>query len=59
MTKRAQQPIEVIHIGSPSPEALHRGAHVLIAMTERQFGDEIRERLAREAAEREREGRTA
>lgn len=53
MTKRTQQPIEVVIHGSPSPEALARGARVLIAMTERRYGDEIRARLAREAAERE------
>ena len=53
MTKRIPEPIRVVHIGSPSPEAIRRGMIYLLDLTERERGDELRAQVERERRERE------
>ena len=53
MTKRIPEPIRVVHINQPSPEAIRRGMIYLLDLTERERGDELRAQVERERRERE------
>ena len=52
MTKRIPEPIGVVHLNQPSPEAIRRGMIYLLDLTERKRGDELRARVERERREK-------